>query len=101
MALLCSKSCLPARPRLRHIGIALSFGIFRCLGFLPRFRHPIARELSDLASNKKLLVSRKLLGLEAVARASLLGARTLLVAPGIATRNKKLLGARGNKGIYY
>ena len=29
-----------------------------------------------------------------VARASLLGARTLLVAPGLTTRNKKLLGWR-------
>ena len=35
---------------------------------------------------------KKLLG----ARASLLGARTLLVTPGLTTRDKKLLGARAS-----
>ena len=35
--------------------------------------------------------NKKLLG----TRASLLGARTLLVSPGLTTSNKKLLGAKG------
>ena len=34
---------------------------------------------------------------QVVTKASLLGARTLLVAPGLTTRNKKLLGSKGHR----
>ena len=62
----------------RTLGRAIrSFFALELLGIIPKV---------DLGKNMQLLVTR----------ASLLGARTLLGAPGLATRNKKLLVTRAS-----